>query len=112
MKAGELRELITVQKPTRVQNPSGGYSTEYTDILKGTYAKVTEVSASSEIIASQEDITSLVEFVIRYRPTEIKIGYRILWRDFIFTVAKQMKVDFLRTAITITAKSEIETTLR
>lgn len=108
LNAGELREIIKIQRPVRVSNGSGGYETTYEDVIAKTYASVKEVAPSADVIASQQDLKTLVEFKLRYRPTNIKIGYRIIWRDFIFTVASSMKVDPLRTAITITAVSEIE----
>lgn len=109
--AGVLRELIKIQRPERVLIPDSGgaYETVYNDILPKTYAKVTEVSPSNEIIASQQNLKELVEFIIRYRQDiNIQIGDRIIWREFNFTVASSMKVDPLRTRITITAVSEIE----
>lgn len=111
LSAGSLREKIQIQIPVRTPNGSGGYETTYEDFLN-TYAAVTEINPSADVIASQQDLKTLVQFKIRYRPENIKIGYRIIWRDFIFTVASSMKVDHLRTTITITAASEIETSER
>lgn len=106
--AGELREIIKIQRPERVSNGSGGFETVYVDIIPKTYAKVTEVQASADLIASQENINTLVEFMIRYRPENIKIADVIEWRGHIFKVAQSMKVDPLRTTITITAFNTIE----
>lgn len=110
--SGKLREQIAIKKPERTPNGSGGFTTEYVDVIPMTYAKVTEITPSADVIASQQDLKTLVEFKMRYRPTDIKIGYRIIWREFIFTVASSMKVDPLRTTITITAVSEMETSNR
>lgn len=109
--SGTLREIIKIQHPERVLIPDtgGDYDTEYVDLLPKTYAKVIEISPSNEIIASQQNLKELVEFIIRYRQdVNIQIGDRIVWREFNFTVASSMKVDPLRTRITITAVSEIE----
>src|SRR5699024_7085189 len=111
LEAGELREWITIQKPQRTPNGSGGYETVYVDVLT-TYAKAEEKSADANIIASQENIDNLVEFTLRYRSdVYIKNGYRLVWRNNNFKV-NRFKVDRLRTTITITVKSEIETTER
>lgn len=110
--AGELRELITIKRPERIQNNTGGFVTEYQTLIERTYSSVKEVTASADVIASQENIKTLVQMKMRYRPTIIKIGDLIEWRGFNFIVASSMKVDPLRTTITITAVSEMETTKR
>lgn len=112
LNAGELRELITIKRPERTQNDTGGIETTYKTLIAQTYASVKELTASADVIASQENLKTLVEIKMRYRPTNIKIGDLIEWRGFNFVVAKSMKVDYLRTTITITAVSEMETTKR
>lgn len=111
LNAGRLRELVLIKKPERISNQSGGYSTEYVEVMR-TFASVREVQPSADIIASQENVISLTEFIIRYRPDHnLEIGYRIEWRDFNFTL-NRFKVDPARTVIIITANSEIEETKR
>lgn len=112
LRAGELREIIKVQRPERVSNGSGGYETTYTDVIAKTYASVKEIVPSADVIASQQNLKTLVSIKMRYRPTSLKIGDRIVWRDFNFTLASSMKVDALRTTIEITAVSEMEETNR
>lgn len=111
LSAGELREIIKIQRPQRTPNGSGGWETTYVDVIAKTYAKVTQKQASADVIASQENVNALVEFQLRHRPENILNGDRIVWRDFNFTV-NRIVVDPLRTSITITANSEIETTER
>lgn len=109
--SGKLRERIAIKKPVRTRNPSGGYQTTYATVLT-TYAEVVEKTASADLIASQENVNNLVEFNIRHREdVDLKNGYRIEWRGFVFTL-NRFKVDMLRTKITIIANSEIETTSR
>lgn len=112
LNAGELREIISIQRPERVSNGTGGYATTYQDLIPRTYASVIEVTPSADVIASQENLKTLVQIKMRYRPTIIKIGDLIKWRGFNFVVASSMKVDALRTTITITAASEMESTKR
>lgn len=111
LNAGKLRESVTIKKPERTLNQSGGYTTEYVQVMK-TFASVREIQPSADVIASQENVISLTEFIIRYRPDHnLKNGYRIEWRGFNFTL-NRFKVDPARTAIIITANSEIEETKR
>lgn len=111
IRAGELRDKIIIQRPIRVSNGSGGYDTTYETIIE-TFAKVIERNPRNEFEGGQMDLKTLVEFVIRYRPDNINIGDRIVWRGFNFTVANSMKVDPLRRYITITTVSEMETSER
>lgn len=110
--AGELREIIKVQRPTRVSNGSGGFTTTYADLLAKTYAKVVEERSNPQLIANQEDIVNYVHFAIRYRPDiPIKNADRLVWRGFNFII-NNIKVDPLRTQIDIYVNSEMETSER
>jgi len=110
--AGELKDKIVIERPENVSNGSGGFETVYTPILN-TFARVREKQPSTDLIASQQNIYNVVEFLMRYRPqTFIKIGDRVTWRGFTFTVANSMIVDALRTSITILATAEMETSER
>lgn len=110
--AGELREIIAIQKPERTPNGSGGYDTVYIDVIPKTYAKVVEKRSNSDLVADQDNIKNYVHFRIRYRPLNfLKLGYRVIWRGFVFTI-NNIKVDPLRTEINIFASIEIETSER
>lgn len=110
--AGSLREIIKIQKPVRVQNDTGGVSTSYEDVITRTYAEVKEDRSNSPLIAGQENIINSIKFKIRYRPVEyLKIGYRIVWRDFNYTI-RNIKVGRLRTYIEITSNADMETSER
>lgn len=112
VRAGELREILKVQRPTRVSNGSGGFTTTYSDIIERTYAKVVEERSTPEMIGGQENINNYVHFRIRYRPViAIKIADRLVWRGFNFIV-NNIKVDPLRTYIDIYVNSEMETSIR
>lgn len=111
LRAGELRERLKVQRPTRTANGSGGMATTYTDILC-TNAMVVEERSNPDLIANQENIINYVHFKIRFRPKVfLKIGDRLVWRGFNFTV-NNIKVDPLRTSIDIYVNSEMETSER
>jgi len=110
--AGELREIIKVQRPARVSNGSGGFTTTYDDLLQRTHAKVVEERSNPQLIANQEDIVNYVHFAIRYRPDiPIKNADRLVWRGFNFII-NNIKVDPLRTQIDIYVNSEMETSER
>lgn len=110
--AGELRDVIKIQQPIRVQTDSGGFTTTYVDIISKTYAKVVEERSNGVVTASQEDIINYLHFKIRYRPNNfIENGYRLVWRGFNFTI-NNIKVDTLRTEINIFVNAEIETSER
>ena len=111
LRAGELREKIVIQAPIRTEIGGGAYETTYTQRL-ATYAMVVEERSNPNLVGSQENIQNYVHFKIRYRPQiEIKIGDRIVWRDFNFIV-NNIKVSGLRTQIDIFVNSEMETSNR
>lgn len=109
--AGSLREKLLIERPVRVANGSGGFDTTYEEVLN-TFAMVVEERSNPELMANQENIINYVHFRIRYRPVIfIKIGDRLVWRGFNFTV-NNSKVDPLRTQIDIYVNSEMETSQR
>lgn len=110
--AGDLRDIIKIQEPVRVSDGSGGYDTTYVDVISKTYAKVVEDRSSSQVVADQDNINNSVHFKIRYRPVLfLKIGNRLIWRNFIFTI-NNIKIDYLRTEIDIFVNSDMETSER
>lgn len=111
IRAGELREKLLFQKPTRKKNTSGGSTTEYTTYLN-TFSAVEEIRSNPNLIANQEDIHNYFRFKIRYRPKLfINEGDRIIWRGFNFIV-NNIKVSEIRSQIDIYAYEEIKTSQR
>lgn len=111
IRAGELREKLKIQRPSRVANGSGGYITTYSDLIN-TYAMVVEKRSSGDLIGSQENITNSVQFRIRFRPVlNIQIGDRLVWRDYNFTI-NNILVDPLRTSIDIFVNAQMESSRR
>jgi len=112
IEAGELREIIKIQQPVRIADGSGGFETTYNNIITKTYAKVVEETSKSVVVADQDNIYNKVHFRIRYRPIKhLKLGYRLVWRDFNFTI-NNIKVDPFRTSISILVSSDMETSER
>lgn len=108
--AGRLRELAVVQRPQRVQKPSGGQTTTYADVLNPMYCDVREGQPSDEMIASQQSFVQVYKFITRYRTDIIfEIGDRIVWRGLNFAL-KGFKRDIKRTELIITAVTENEST--
>lgn len=78
--AGKLKEQIAISTPTSVSDGAGGFETTFTPILT-TYAEVTPVSVSNDLIAQGADIIDAYNVKIRYRQDVfIKKGDRLIWR--------------------------------
>lgn len=107
-----LREKITFIRITVSQDASGQLVNSENAYYSPRGAMVREVQPSVDVIAQQQNITTLIEVKLRYNP-EISIlnGDKIEWRGFRFNALAPM-VDPLRRWITIKAFSEIETTDR
>lgn len=111
IKAGELREKIKVERPTRTSIGGGAFETTYDEILS-TFAAVTEQRSNPEMVADQENIYNYVHFKIRYRPDIfLNISDRLVWRGFNYVV-NNIKIDYRRTQIDIYVNSEMETSSR
>lgn len=110
IRAGQLKEKAVVQRPQRVSNGSGGWVTEYVDVINPMYCSVTQLQPSADVIASQTNLIQPFLFVTRYRTDIVfEIGDRLVWRDRNFTLLG-FKWDAGRTELVITAKTENETT--
>lgn len=108
--AGRLREIAVVQRPTRVSNGSGGWTTTYADVLNPMHCDVKQKSVSADMIASQQAMIQPFEFVTRYRPDlTLEIGDRITWRGRKFSLIS-FRWDVMRTKLIITASTDNETT--
>lgn len=107
-----LREKIKFIRANKIQDESGQLVSEEDVFYSPKGASVTQLTPSVDVIAQQQNISSLIEIVIRYNP-EISIinGDKIEWRGFRFN-ALSPQVDPLRRWIRIKAFSEIETTQR
>ena len=108
-----LREIVTFGRNTITQDLNTGDLVNVSAIYyrpKG--ADVKELQPSIDVIATQQNISMLIEVKIRYNP-EVAIlnGDKIYWRGFTFN-ALAPKVDPFRDYIYIKAFSEIETTNR
>jgi hypothetical protein len=107
-----LREKISFIRVSLPQDSTGDLVPTETTYYEPKGAMVREITPSVDVIAQQQNITTLIEVKIRYNP-EIAIlnGDKIEWRGFRFN-SLAPKVDPMRNWITIKAFSEIETTER
>jgi head-tail adaptor len=111
IRAGELREKISIDRPIRTPLGGGASDATYMNLLN-TFAMVVEERSDPEMIANQENIVNYVHFKIRYRPEiYIKLSDRLTWRGFYFIV-NNIKVSALRSQIDIYVNSEMETSRR
>jgi len=107
-----LREKISFIRVTQTQGSDAELVSTETTYYQPKGASVKEITPSIDVIAQQQNITSLIEVKLRYNPEKsIQNGDKIEWRGFRFN-ALTPKVDPLRRWITIKAFSEIETTNR
>lgn len=74
---------------------------------------VKEVESTPELIEQQVNITNIVSFVVRYRVAEphFQINDVIIWRKYRFVI-NNIKADWKRSYLTLTATSEMETSDR
>ena len=108
----DLREKVQFIRVTKDQDSTGQLVNTEAVFYEPRGVSIREITPSINVIAQQQNITSLIEIKMRYNP-EIAIinGDKIEWRGFRFN-ALSPKVDPLRRWITIKAFSEIETTNR
>lgn len=111
IKAGELREKITIKRPVSTQNASGGQATGYATVLS-TFARIRELSSDPALIAAQESISQVIEILMRYRPVNPVVnGDVIHWRSFEYVV-NNIQVDPMRTYILFHLVSSVNTSHR
>ena len=107
IRAGDLNQKISIKRPVSVQNASGGFATGYATVLS-TFARVKEVRSNPDLIAAQENVSNLLEVLIRYRPINpVHNGDVIHWRSFEYVV-NNMVVDPLRTSIMFTVVANMQ----
>ena len=106
------REKIEFVRINQTQDSSGQLVSSETFYYQPKAASVQEIKPSIDLIAQQQNISSLIKVVLRYNP-EVAIlnGDKIEWRGFRFN-ALAPKVDRFRRYIEIMAFSEMETTSR
>jgi len=107
--AGKYREYVTIKRPVETELPDGSVPTEYVDLLT-TYCCLKMRDGSVEVIASQDNITQLITFEMRYRTDYVFVeGDRLIWRE------RNLKIhgfswDILRTTLWIKCITHNETT--
>ena len=108
-----MREKVVFKRSAQTQNAvTGQLINTVTTYYEPKGASVREISASADVVVQKQDLSTLIEVVIRYNPSVAIInGDQIEWRGFYFT-AMAPKVDPLRRYITIRAFSAMETTNR
>lgn len=107
--AGQLREHLGIERKSTVLQPDGSEEVTWVPILN-TYARMTMSSGGINEIASQDSITQVFQFQIRYRTdVVIRIDDRLNWRGRNFKIHK-IDFDVLRTWITLTVRTDNEST--
>lgn len=107
--SGQLRERLEIERKSTVLQPDGSEAVTWAPILN-TYARMTMSSGGINEIASQDSITQVFQFQIRYRTdVVIRIDDRLNWRGRNFKIHK-IDFDVLRTWITLTVRTDNEST--
>ena len=108
--AGRLRERIVIKRPVLIPDGSGGFTQGTPVTVMTTYADVNQMKPSVDIIATQANFIQPFSFKIRYRiDIELQIGDRLEWRNRSFEILG-FDWDMMRTYITISAKTQNEST--
>lgn len=111
LRAGELREKITVKRASRTQDENGDFVTTQNTVLT-TFASVVEQRSNPSQVGSKEDVFSYQKIRIRYRSDIfLKNGDLLEWRGNVFTI-NNFIVDPLRRYIELLLISEIESSER
>lgn len=107
--SGALREHLEIERKSTVVQPDGSETVTWAPILN-THASMKMSSGGIDTIASQDSITQVFQFTIRYRTdVVIQIDDRLIWRDRSFKISK-LDFDILRTWIMITCRTDNEST--
>lgn len=97
-KVGSLRDRVTIQQETRVEDGGGGASTVWIDI-QTVYANVAPVSSNTRIVALAQALMMTHKVTIRYR-NDIDLQanrYRLLWRGQVLRIVSVTTPDPPRT---------------
>lgn len=77
MQAGQLRHVVTIQRPAPVQDAVGQESAEYVDLYTNVRAGVYPLSGREYVAAQQVAAEVTTRILIRYQPN-INAGCRVL----------------------------------
>lgn len=107
--SGKLTERIKIERYTETELPDGSLEKTWTT-LHEPFCDVVEKDAGIDVIASQDNISQVITFTMRYNPeVHYQIGDRIKWRSRDLKI-HSFKVDKMRIRTTIIAKTHNETT--
>ncbi|MFD2206634.1 phage head closure protein [Kiloniella antarctica] len=90
MKTGRLRERITLQELSTVDDGGGGSVETWNDVVK-IWANIKPLSGSEQITADKEASTTL--YRIRIRSRELKSSWRVVWGSKILNVREILEGD-------------------
>ncbi len=83
----KLREKIDIEKPIRIKNGSGGFTTEYEQHAGPLWAEVSPINGRERFHAKKLEMDVSHRVTIRFERTlNIKPNMRILFNDKIFKI--------------------------
>ena len=78
MRAGELRERVTIEKPVQVAGKAGATKTTWTEVATNVHARVTPLRGQEQVNAMQLSSKVSHRVKLRYR-SDVVAEWRIIW---------------------------------
>jgi SPP1 family predicted phage head-tail adaptor len=91
IRAGELRERVTVQTPAESRNPLGETVLDWTDFAE-VWASVEGASVRESLLFGQQDIAITHRVVMRYLDG-LTAKMRIVWRSRVLEIVSLLEHD-------------------
>jgi len=91
IRAGELRERVTVQTPAESRNPLGETVLDWTDFAE-VWASVEGASVRESLLFGQQDIAVTHRVVMRYLDG-LTAKMRIVWRSRVLEIVSLLEHD-------------------
>lgn len=91
MRSGELRNLITIQKPARAQDSSGS-TAETWSTLCTVWAAIRPLKGREYYAANQAQMEITTEITIRYR-SDVSAEHRIIFGNRTFEIKTVVNID-------------------
>ncbi len=103
--AGDLREVVTLLQPSRVDDGRGGSTTTYTSVGE-VWAKVRPVRHSRSLVDAQVQFREAFEFIIRVSTLAITPDWRLTYNGEQWTIHGIDDIDTRREYFSIIAYTQ------
>ena len=106
MRIGQLRERISFEQVTQVDDGGGGSEETWSEVVK-VWAKVRPLSGREQIQASKESSTTLYRITIRSR--SVSSTWRVIWGAKTLNVREILEGDSSQQYLTFNAELGVAT---